>query len=346
MPMSYFRTCALGLSVLALAPVSAAGETVPAGSPNAPDLPRTHKPLAEREDRLRFVIVGDRTGEARPGVFEHAMEQINWLQPQFVISVGDLIEGYTEDTQKIRQEWDEAEGAIDKLEMPFFHVVGNHDMGNDVLRRVWKARLGRDYYHFVKDGVLFIALNTEDPPSGKVDKAKLFAGVPREDLTQLFTVMQSGEAEQARFLAEKPALKKLVGAMKAGEKIAISKAQVNYVSKALAAHRDVRWTMVFMHRPAWRVPSPEFAEIEKLLADRPYSAIAGHYHTYSHEQRHGRDYIVMGTTGGVQKADHTNPNVMDHVMLVTMRSGGEPEMANIRLDGLFDRHGPNATPLK
>jgi len=41
-----------------------------------------------------FAIVSDRTGWHRPGVFESAMARLNWLSPDFVMSVGDLIEGY------------------------------------------------------------------------------------------------------------------------------------------------------------------------------------------------------------------------------------------------------------
>lgn len=335
-----FRSGLLAVAALALTPAMA-GQPLPDGSPNAAGLPRTQKPLIEKDDRLRFVIVGDRTGEHRPGVFEHAMDQVNLLQPNFVINIGDLIEGYTEDTAEITREWDEVESAIDKLQMPFFHVVGNHDMGNEVLRQAWNARLGRDYYHFVKNGVLFIALNTEDPPSGRVDKGKLFAGTSRDTLMKLFHAMQADQATQAKFFAENPHLTKLAEAMKAGERISITKAQVDYVRKALADNKDARWTFVLMHRPAWRAKSPEFVEIEKMLADRPYTVVAGHYHTYSYEQRLGRDYIVMATTGGTQKANPENPNTMDHVMLVTMGEGRKgPDMANIKLDGLYDRKGP------
>src|SRR5215831_10708800 len=46
---------------------------------------------------LRFAVIGDRTGVARPGVFAQAMKQIGWLEPDFIIAIGDLIEGYTDD---------------------------------------------------------------------------------------------------------------------------------------------------------------------------------------------------------------------------------------------------------
>src|SRR5262245_35417968 len=42
---------------------------------------------------FRFAIITDRTGGPRAGVFERAIDQLNWLQPEFVVSVGDLIEG-------------------------------------------------------------------------------------------------------------------------------------------------------------------------------------------------------------------------------------------------------------
>ena len=40
-----------------------------------------------------FAIVSDRTGTHRPNVFAQAVEKLNLMQPQFVVSVGDLIEG-------------------------------------------------------------------------------------------------------------------------------------------------------------------------------------------------------------------------------------------------------------
>jgi len=84
------------------------------------------------------------------------------------MSVGDLIEGYTKDEPEIDQEWDEIEGNTAKLEAPFFYVPGNHDHGQAKTAQVWKEKFGRSYYHFVYKNVLFLCLNTDDPPgSGK-----------------------------------------------------------------------------------------------------------------------------------------------------------------------------------
>ena len=46
-------------------------------------------------------MVGDNTGLARPGVFGQAMTQVSWMHPEFVIAIGDLIEGYTDDKAMI-----------------------------------------------------------------------------------------------------------------------------------------------------------------------------------------------------------------------------------------------------
>ena len=46
-------------------------------------------------NNFQFAIVTDRTGGHRAGVFPDAIRKLNLLQPEFVISVGDLIEGGT-----------------------------------------------------------------------------------------------------------------------------------------------------------------------------------------------------------------------------------------------------------
>jgi hypothetical protein len=86
------------------------------------------------------------------------------MQPEFVISVGDLIEGYTEDKDKLTGEWDEFRRYVGQLQMPFFYVPGNHDMANRAQEKLWQEQFGRSYYHFVYRNLLFVMLNSEDPP--------------------------------------------------------------------------------------------------------------------------------------------------------------------------------------
>ncbi len=126
--------------------------------------PWTHLRVNNNPHNFQFLIVSDRTGGHRPKIFSQAVHQVNLLQPEFVLSVGDLIEGYTEDKEQIDKEWKEFQSYVNKLKMPFFYVPGNHDYTNEVMTREWKQRFGRSYYHFVYKDVLFLLLNTDDPP--------------------------------------------------------------------------------------------------------------------------------------------------------------------------------------
>ena len=124
-------------------------------------VPWTGLEARDDPDDFHFVVVTDRTGQHRPGVFSGAMPKVNLLSPAFVVSVGDLIEGYTEDQDTLDREWDELEGFVAELEAPFFYTPGNHDMSNVLMAETWERRFGPSYYHFTYKGVLFLVLNSE-----------------------------------------------------------------------------------------------------------------------------------------------------------------------------------------
>ena len=113
-------------------------------------------------DNFQFAIVTDRNGCNRPGIFTDAVSKINLLYPEFVLSVGDLINGYTRDTAQIRYEWDEVNQVIDDLKMPFFYLPGNHDITNQVMAEEWEKRYGQRYYDFIYKNTLFIILDSND----------------------------------------------------------------------------------------------------------------------------------------------------------------------------------------
>ncbi len=144
--------------------------------------PWTNLRLNDAADNFHFVVVSDRTGGNRGRIFSQAMEQINLLQPAFVVSVGDLIQGYSKDKATIIKEWKELQSYTSKLQMPFFYVPGNHDVANAIQTDEWKSRFGRSYYHFLYKDVLFLAVNTDDPyedKSPRISKEQIeyFAGV-------------------------------------------------------------------------------------------------------------------------------------------------------------------------
>ena len=297
------------------------------------DVPRTAGSLASGNQQFRFAVIGDRTGAHRPGVFADAVAKLELLKPDFVISVGDLIEGYTSDEAEILRQWEEVEGHLSDLSMPTFFIAGNHDYSNATMARIWKERRGAPYWSFAYRGVLFIGISTEDPPYEASEKTLA-------STQQLEKAMAADPARtQQRLLEavrERGTPPKLPGAVN------ISEEQVAFVRKALADHQGARWTFLIMHKPAWQYSNEAFERIEEMLAGRSYTVIAGHEHYYGRENRLGRDYIVMGTTGGVWLRD--GPGRVDHVAMITMTENG-PSIANILVDGIFPKEGqPTSIP--
>ena len=128
---------------------------------NSEKKPWTYERVNDHKNKFNFVVVTDRTGGERKGIWQKGIEKINLMQPAFVVSVGDLINGYTDDIDIISNEWQEFNSFLKKLEMPFFYVAGNHDYTNEVMENEWFKRFGTDYYHFLYKNVLFICLNSE-----------------------------------------------------------------------------------------------------------------------------------------------------------------------------------------
>lgn len=132
--------------------------------------PWTHLNLNNQPKNFQFAIVTDRTGGHRKMVFEKAVRKLNLLQPEFVVSVGDLIEGYTDKPENMATQWNEFQGYVKELKMPFFYVPGNHDISNVTMLKEWEQRLGRHYYHFVYHNTLFLIVNSEATPGSKMEK--------------------------------------------------------------------------------------------------------------------------------------------------------------------------------
>ncbi len=125
--------------------------------------PWSDKRILNDPRRFQMAIMTDRTGGHRPGVWMDAVRKLNLLRPEFVVSVGDLIEGYSEDEERVAKQWEEFLGFIDQLQMRFFFVAGNHDMTNPMMHKMWRERFGPEWYSFDYKGVHFLCLCTEDP---------------------------------------------------------------------------------------------------------------------------------------------------------------------------------------
>lgn len=291
--------------------------------------PWTNENFKNNPDNFQFAIIGDRTGGANVlGTFKLAMGQLNLLQPEFVINVGDIIEGYTRDKAELDDMWEEAEALTAKLEMPFFYTRGNHDVSYQEAKEVWKDRYGPSYYYFVYNNVLFMVLDSEDAP-------RLDPPPDMEEKIKLYNRLQTEDPEKARqMLAEFMKDESVVAGL--SKPIEFPEAQLNWIRKTLGENPDVRWTFLFMHEPSWENPSESFKAIQELLKNRPFTWFAGHLHYYDYDNINGREYITMGPAGA--SWHHDGPGNVDQISWITMTDDG-PQIGNIALKGIFDRKG-------
>lgn len=82
---------------------------------------------AGQTDSFQFVILGDRTGETQPGVYERVLQEGTAENPAFMLSVGDSIQGLNDATAET--EWQQFEQILTPYRrFPLFLAPGNHDI--------------------------------------------------------------------------------------------------------------------------------------------------------------------------------------------------------------------------
>lgn len=109
---------------------------------------------------FQFAILGDRTGSADQEVFEKVVHEIKQLHPDFVINVGDLIEGYITDVTTINARWDTVLNTLSILDCPIYFVPGNQDIWDDQSEELYQKRTRKKpCYSFDYHNSHFIILN-------------------------------------------------------------------------------------------------------------------------------------------------------------------------------------------
>lgn len=256
--------------------------------------PWTHMNFRNDPDAFQFAIVSDRTGGARPGVFESAIPKLNLLQPEFVVCVGDLIEGYTEDRAVLNRQWDEISGFVAGLEMPFFYTPGNHDNINPTMKEIYRERFGRMFYSFTYKNALFMILDTQESNPGLSSNQVAWA---------VETLRRNPDVRWTILLMHQP----------------------------LWVHEEGNF--VTARKNIGKAHATGFGEVERALDGRPYTVIAGHFHQYVKFVRRDRSYIILGTTGGASQMRGPAFGEFDHAVWVTLTTNG-PVLANLMLDGI------------
>jgi Icc protein len=110
-------------------------------------------------DSFRFVILGDRTGEARPGVYEQVWREAAAEDPAFVVSVGDTIPGLNDTTAEA--EWREVQRILAPYKrFPLYLAPGNHDIWSEQSEELFRKYAGHPpHYSFDRGPVHFTILD-------------------------------------------------------------------------------------------------------------------------------------------------------------------------------------------
>ena len=136
---------------------------------------KTNTPKAS-ENSFSFVFMTDIHLQPElnaPQGFKHAMDSVNSLNPDFVITGGDLImDALGQSYERSDSLYNLYQEMIPQLKMPVYNTLGNHEIygiykesGADVNHpeygeKMYEKRLGKSYYSFDHKGWKFIIMNS------------------------------------------------------------------------------------------------------------------------------------------------------------------------------------------
>jgi predicted phosphodiesterase len=107
---------------------------------------------------FQFALIGDsRDGEK---TFTRLMEKVLERRPHFIIHLGDMI------TRPGKKEWKGFFRVSKLIDLPFFPVAGNHDVGDtlqgeEMYRKQFDLPEEKTCYSFRAGGILFVILDSE-----------------------------------------------------------------------------------------------------------------------------------------------------------------------------------------
>ena len=250
-------------------------------------------PLTKQDDVFHFVIYGDRTGGVPAGlkVLEQAVKDTNLLDPDLVMTVGDLIQGYN-DTPEWLPEMKEYKDIMGRLVMPWYPVAGNHDV-------YWRGK--------------------GEPPAGHHDAnyekhfGPLWYSFAHKNSAFIVLYSDEGDPETNEKDFSKARLQRM------------SDEQLGFLKTSLQKHSSADHVFVFLHHPRWIMPNYEggnWETVHQSLKDagNVSAVFAGHiHHIHYAGKRDGIEYHTLATTGGNLSADIPGAGYLHHMNMVSVR---------------------------
>ena len=119
--------------------------------------------LQEPKNDFRFAILGDRTGGAQPQIYGRVWREIDLFHPEFVVGVGDTIQGKEDNLAE--SQWMELRPVWARYShYPLYFTPGNHDVWSEFSRRLYEKESRRgSFYSFNYQDAHFTVLDTSMP---------------------------------------------------------------------------------------------------------------------------------------------------------------------------------------
>ena len=262
----------------------------------------------ESEQVFHFVIYGDRTGGVPAGlkILKQAVIDTNLLDPDLVMTVGDLIQGYntTEDWMPEMQEY---KSIMNNLSMNWYPVAGNHDIYWSGKNKPpghhesnFEKHFGPLWYSFEHKNCGFVVLYSDE-------------GDPKTDRKGFHDFQQQQ----------------------------MSDAQLAFLDKALEQLKSMDHVMVFIHHPRWiekRYQGSNWPAVHKRLvaAGNVKACFGGHIHMLHYDgPKDGIEYFTLGATGGHIQSDIPDAGFLHHMNVVTVRAE-KISVSSIPVGAVFD----------
>jgi 3',5'-cyclic AMP phosphodiesterase CpdA len=238
---------------------------------------------------FRFIILGDRTGDAQPGVYERVWEEIgashpgealhpgdasrpgDALHPDFVINVGDTIQGYNDATAA--HQWRVLRPLWDRYRYPIYFTPGNHDIWSPASRVIYEQQT----------------------------KHAAFYGFNYQNAH--FTVLDNSETGDLS--------------------LTLSDQQMQFLARDLAENQARDPKFVFFHKPFWLIPvkfqSSQFPFHQLIRKYGVRYVVSGHGHQYVRAVQDGIVYLEAPSSGGKLKGQGFEQGWFFGHVLVTVK---------------------------